>query len=275
MTRAFHALERSLRDGPPDESGYVAEAVDVTLAAQPERELSVLTLERVRRAQFGRRSRTRAPSLSFVTVLAIGVVVAFGGLVAIARLGQIGAGAEPTPYPSGSPSGPAVLIPPLTETFESPRNGFSVDYPSGWSVRPATKAWPQDFFLPLGNPALDELKKEGEARLNVASQPLGAGETEAEWLASYAHAYQGSKPCGTTPATSPTLAIDGHTAYLVTDGCPMSADQHFSSPDVAYGAVVVAAGRVYEITFDGNVDRAYFDAIAVTIRLNPASAVDD
>jgi hypothetical protein len=273
MTRAFDALEASLRAGP-DESGFAAGPFDVNARVREEPEPSFMTIERVGRVELRRPGRAASLSFSVVSALALALAIAVGGFVILGDVNRSGPGVRQTPASSPSASGSAVLIPALTETFVSIRNGFSVDYPAGWSVRPATKSWPADIFLPLGNPAYDELQRRGEAALNVASQRLAAGQTEADWLASFFHPYQGPDPCGTAPADSPRLQIDGHSGYLVDVGCPMPADRTFSVPDLQYRAIVIADGRVYDIRLDGNVDRAYFDAIVATIRLDPSSAVD-
>jgi hypothetical protein len=276
MTRAFHALERSLRDGPPDESGYIPGPIEVGRGARPDPALSAVTLERVRPVDSDRPppSRSLSSSFSFIVSIAVAMALVVGGLAVFARLGGIGAGDRRTPSPSSAATGPAFVVPPLTETFVSPRNGFSVRYPVGWSVKPATKSWPADIFLPLGNPAFDELQRAGEARLVVASQRLGAGQTDADWLAAFHHPYQGAAPCGTAPLASPRVTIDGHSGYLVAAGCPMPADRTFSTPDIQFQAIVIADGRVYDIELDGNIDRSYFDALVATIRLDPASAID-
>jgi hypothetical protein len=277
MTRAFHALERSLRDGPPDESGYIPGPIEVGRGARPEPALPAVTLERVRPVDIERppRSRSLAQSFSFILSVAVGVALVVGGLAVFDRLVGSGASDRRSPSPSSSAAtGPAFVVAPLSQTFVSPRNGFSVRYPAGWSVKPATKSWPADIFLPLGNPAFDELQRAGEARLVVASQRLGAGQTDADWLASFAHIYQGAAPCGTAPAASPRVTIDGHSGYLVNVGCPLPADSTFSTPDIRFRAIVIADGRVYDVQLDGNVDRSYFDALVATIRLDPASAVD-
>lgn len=277
MTRAFHALERSLRDGPPDESGYIPGLIEVGRGAPPDPALAAVTLERVRPVDIGHppRSRSLSSSFSFIVSIAVAMALVVGGLAVFDRIGGMGAGDQHTPSPSSSAAtGPAIVVPLLTETFVSPRNGFSVRYPAGWSTKPATKTWPADIFLPLGNPAFDELQRAGEARLVVASQLLGAGQTDADWLAAFAHIYQGSAPCGTAPSASPRLTIDGHSGYLVNVGCPLPADSTFSTPDIRFRAIVIADGRVYDIQLDGNVDRSYFDALVATIRLDPASAID-
>ena len=267
----FDALERSLRDGPPDESGYAAGPIAAGAHAGPEAESSFMTVERIGRVP----TRAASPTFSAVSALALVIAISVGGVVFLGYLNRSGPGDRQTPQPtSPAPSGSTVTIPPLTETFVSPRNGFSVSYPAGWSVRPATESWPLDIFLPLENPALDKLQRPGEAELNVASQRLAVGQTEAEWLDAFFHPFEGAAPCGTLPADSPRLAIDGRTGYLVNDACPMPADREFSVPDLQYRAIVIADGRVYDIRLDGNIDRAYFDAIVATIRLDPSSALD-
>ena len=264
----FDALERSLREGPPDESGYAAGRIDTGAPARSKPVGSTMTVERVGRVP----TRAVFPTFSVVSALALALAIAVGGIVFLGSMNGSGPGGQQTPQ--HPPSGSTLSIPPLTRTFVSPRNGFTVSYPAGWSVRPATKSWPPDIFLPLGNPAYDQFQRPGEAALNVASQPLAAGQTEADWLASFSHPYQGAAPCGTAPADSPRLAISGRSGYLVDAGCPMPADTNFSNPDLRYRAIVIADGRVYDISLHGNVDRAYFDAIVATIRLDPASAAD-
>ena len=268
---SFDALERSLRDGPPDESGYAAGMIDAGAPAGPEAESSFMTVERIGRVP----TRAASPTFSAVSALALLIAISVGGIVFLGYLNRSGPGDQQTPQPTSAvPSASTLAIPPLTETFVSPRNGFTVSYPAGWSVRPATDIWPSDIFLPLGHPAFDSLQQPGEAELNVASQRLAVGQTEAEWLDAFFHPFQGAAPCGTLPDKSPRLAIDGRTGYLVTDACPMPADRQFSVPDLEYRAIVIADGRVYDIRLHGNIDRAWFDAIVATIRLDPSSALD-
>jgi hypothetical protein len=277
MTRSFHALERSLRDGPPDESGYVG--VPIELGSEPAlaRATGVRLVRRDGPTERGRGPRTLVPSLMTVVVLGLAVVIAIGGLAILGRMSRSGIGTDvgsPALLASPRSSAAPIAVPPLTETFVSTRNGISIRYPAGWTVRPATTSWPPDIFLPMGNSALDDLRRPGEARLTIASQRLGVGQTEDEWLAAYVPPYQGPKPCATDPRTSPRLRIDGVTAYLNIAGCPLPADTKFSVPDVQSAALVVAGGRVYLISLDGNVDQAYFEAVIATVRLDPASALD-
>ena len=41
-----------------------------------------------------------------------------------------------------------------------------------------------------------------------------------------------------------------------------------------FNAFVFAGDRVYQITLDGEVDLAYFEALLATMKLDPASAID-
>jgi hypothetical protein len=277
MTRSFHALERSLRDGPLDESGYAAEAFELGSASAPAHTTRVRTLERVGLVGDRRAPRRLVPSFTTIATLALGAAIAVGGLALLGRMSRSGPGhdaGQPSPVVSPRSGAAAIPVPPLTETFVSTRNGFSVNFPAGWTVKPATTSWPQNIFLPIGNSALDDLQRPGEARLTVASQRLGAGQTQDEWLAAYVRPYRGAKPCSTDLTSSPRIPIGGQSGYLATAGCPMPADTKFSVPDVQFEAFVFAGGRVYEISLDGNVDLGYFGALVATIRLDPSRAID-
>ena len=147
-------------------------------------------------------------------------------------------------------------------------------HPAGWVIRPATAAWPLNIFLPVGNPGLDELTRPGVARLVVASQRLGTGQTEDDWLAAYFHPYQGGLTCGGDRSTWPRLPISGASGYLDADACGWPADERVSEPDVWFDAIVFSGGRVYQIGLDGNVDLAYFKAVLAEVTLDPSSAID-
>ena len=263
MTDPLRALERSLREGPPDEADYRAESIVVDNRVVLGPGAVDVEMEQLRRTRLRQRPRSVLPASYLAAVLTIAVVA--GG---VAILGEVG-------KPSGTGAAtPSISVPALSETFISPRNGFSVNYPAGWTVTPATADWAENTFLPLGNPALDDLRRAGEARLVVASQPLAAGETEAEWLAAFVHPFTGPVVCATDPATSPRLPIGGQSGYLDTPGCPLPGDTKFSTPDLEYSAIVFAGGRAYRFSLDGVVDLAYFQAVLDTVILDPANAVD-
>lgn len=269
MEEPVTALERSLRDGPPDERGYRAEAIDFSAEAP---EPSKVRLRDSRRSVgLVGRSGSMSPVFSFATFVAILFVLVVGGYGVFQRINQAGAG--PSALPSSLESASPVLVPPLTETFVSTRNGFSVRYPAGWSTRAATTSWRPNSYLPIGNSALDELKRAREARLVAASQRLAPGQTEAQWLASFLQPYDRGA-CVHDRSTWPRVTVDGESGYLDIEACPLPADTNFSAPDIEFHVIVFSGGRVYEIALDGVVDRGYLEAMLATIRLDPGNALD-
>jgi len=261
-TEPNSALEQSLREGPPDERDYRAEAIDFSAEAPGRWRVGRRSLG------FRRRSQGLNPVWSFAGSAAILLVIVVGGFAVLQRVSQ--AGSSPSPLPSRTSPIP---VPALTQTFVSPRNGFSVRYPAGWSTKPATSSWRPNTYVPIGNPALDELKLQGEARLVVASQRLAAGQTEASWIAAFVQPYDLGF-CTGDRASWPRLTVDGRLGYLDVEACPAAADTGFSAPDLRFDLIVFSGGRAYEIALDGVVDRAYFEAILATIRLDPANALD-
>ena len=299
MTDPLGALERSLRDGPPDESGYRVGRRELEIG------IGALTVDGITPVQGvvptlrARRGLSLAPRTPMVALLV--AVIAVGGVVLATRNGQpvVGPPASSTPGPgvtstasqipspsasssagpsaSGLPGGSAIPVPPLTQSFVSTRNGFSVSYPAGWTATPATRSWPPDTYTQLGSPTLDELKLAGQVRLIVASQRLGAGQTEAQWVAAYFRPFVGGDVCPTASAlaASPRLPIDGRSGYLDIAGCPASSNDPAISPrDVVFEAFVFSSDRVYQVVLDGDVDLAYFQTLLATMRLDPSSAID-
>jgi hypothetical protein len=267
------ALERSLRQGPADEAGYRAEAIDFGTDADgqsPER------LRAGRRSVgFVPRPRSTRPVFSYADSMVVLLLIVIVGFAVLQRVSQVGSGQSPLPSatPSPGPNASPIPVPALTETFVSTRNGFSVRYPAGWSTKAATTSWRPQTYVPIGNSALDELKRQGEARLVVASQRLAPGETEASWIASFNQPFD-LGACSVDRAAWPRLAVDGQSGYLDVEACPLPADTGFSTPDLRFDVIVFAGGRVYEIALDGVVDRAYFEALLATVHLDPASALD-
>lgn len=297
MTDPFASLERSLRDGPPDELGYRdrRREPEIGFGATSVDGLAPVRVIGLLRTRGEIQSLSMSPfAVVVVAAIAIGVV-AFAIRQDPIVIGPAASGLTspsptsmptPTARPSASPSpGPtanqlpsqaAVSIPPLTRTFLSTRNGFAIAYPSDWTARPATQSWKPDTITRIGSPVVDQLELAGKFRLVVASQRLGPGQTEAQWVAAYFPPYQGAIECANAsdlPA-SPRITIDGRVGYLRLGGCPVAADRAMSATDVEFEAFVFAADRVYKINFDGDVDLASFEALVSTMTLDPASAID-
>ena len=178
MTEPFGRLERSLRDGPPDETGYRLTRQDLEVGMGARSVDGITQLQGVIRMPPARRTTTL--SLQLPVAVVVVAVIAVGGVALATRNSQsttTGPLASTTPRPSqtptttqapgsptpsspasmttSQPSRPAISIPPLTSTFVSTRNGFSIDYPADWTATPATQSWPPDTFTQLGNPELD------------------------------------------------------------------------------------------------------------------------
>lgn len=149
--------------------------------------------------------------------------------------------------------------PPLVETFMSPRMYFSLRYPAGWSITPATEAWREKGAS--WTPTQVDLLKGEFVALRATSQELDRGQAADAWLRRYLAA--AASTCLETP--NEAVAIDGHLGVIDSNGCPASplAGQLF---DVA----VVAGGRGYNFTMEGAVDRASFLAILKTVRFGAA-----
>ena len=270
MTSTFEALERSLRAGPPDEAGYRARVLDLPTATVERGPTAMPAWPPTRVVPFARvvaaRRPDRVPVGSSWRHLAAVVVVAIGLMAAgIVSLNRADVGSRPS---SG------ITVSTLTERFASTRNGFSISYPAGWTVTPATAAWPQNNLLPTRHPAQDRLELPAVARLVVASQPLGAGQTEEDWLAAFFQPYPRANPCRSDRATWPRLQLDGASAYLDVIDCPTSRDDQIAARDMSFEALAFAGGRVYQFRLNGDVDRADFEALLGSVRFDPARAVD-
>jgi hypothetical protein len=271
MTSTFEALERSLRAGPADESGYRARPLDLPTATVDRGPTAMPASALTRVVPFVRVVAARRPDrvpdgaswrhLAAVVVVAIGLMAA--GIVGLANRADV-----------GSRPASGITVSSLTERFASTRNGFSVSYPAGWTVTPATAVWPRNIFLPRGHPALDRLELPDVARLVVASQSLGAGQTEEDWLAAFFQPYPRANPCSSDRSTWPRLQLDGASAYLHLIDCPTSRDDQIAARDMSFEALAFAGGRVYQLRLNGDVDRADFEALLASVRFDPANAVD-
>jgi hypothetical protein len=126
-----------------------------------------------------RRARRRLFANGAVAMLA-------AGAIAVAALAGID-GIRGAPVPANQPTPPSVTQPPspFTERFDSPLNGLSIGYPSGWRTRAATEPWGHDAVAfgardvdVIFDPTLRE-----DLYLAVVSEPLGSSSgPEWEWV---------------------------------------------------------------------------------------------
>jgi len=171
--------------------------------------------------------------------------------------------AKATPLPSA---------PPLTQSFTSARNGFSIRYPSGWTATPATASWSPGTALDWGEPQLDAIQSKTE-RFVASSQRLNLSESADDWLLRMCRLYEaGWVNCDTALPTWPVITVGAGTGRIFQDGVGGGAMPVDGSR--VFDAFLVIGDRGYEVTLDGLVDRATFDALLASMTLDPAAAVD-
>jgi hypothetical protein len=160
-------------------------------------------MDEVHRLRPGRRTQRARRSLGFPVRGAGGVRSVRQGAAAVGLVGAAGLAvlalaaivggppsqvASPTNSPAASPlastrpsATPRPQIP-LTERFDSAVNRFSISYPAGWTVKPATKAWAYGSSLTLADPTVDVLRApDGRTSLYVTSLAIPRGVTESIW----------------------------------------------------------------------------------------------
>jgi hypothetical protein len=166
-----------------------------------------------------------------------------------------------TPSPSAAGSGSATLA--LTETFTSTRHGYSVRYPAGWAVTPATKPWSELGKNLWGSGMNDELSS-STVRFSGASRPLDPSQTADQWLTAYAG--------GGSTSSWPTVSIGGQSGRITYDGGP-AAGGSLAPGAVMYDAVIVVGRRGYNFNMDGILDRRTFEGLLSTVTFESVPAL--
>ncbi len=223
----------------------------------------------------------RFPDMSKFVPIGLGVaavVVVLAGIQLLASPAPGGVGAVPSVQPSPTPSptpvpspsaSPASSPPPLTQTFTSPLHGISVSYPEGWLARAATEPWtdgPSSHSVDL---AIDDPQPDADHLydpiltdhlfLTMTSQPIGDS-TPDEWMA--------AQMAGECTATEP-IAVGEASGLIGSEGCDL--------------AVVTTDGRGYWMILRrsgddpsavASYDRAWFEEVLATVKLQPEDAVD-
>lgn len=149
-------------------------------------------------------------------------------------------------------NGPAQI--PLTEMFRSPTMQYSIKFPTGWTVTPATEAGRGDRDS-SGQRNVDVLDG-GSVLFTGTSQPLTGGQSPANWIGWYLTA-AGTDQCGVREYTD----FMGLTGLIDLNGCSST-----DMPGHIYSAAVVIDGRGYSFNIQGKVDHALFVSMLRTIR---------
>jgi hypothetical protein len=208
-------------------------------------------------------------------------VVAIGALALLAGPGGRFGTPSPSPLPSTSASAPP--LPALDATFNSPTYGYQIRYPTGWTVTPAAAPWPLGTNYGPGDPVTDNIvtpSGAARARISAASLVLPGGLTMYDFR-SYASPYSSpfdGNPCPPdAPLPGPVVldyeASPGATlkpveAVVSINGCLALAELGGH----VYDLQVIAGGRGYSFTLDGDLTPADALAWLATIRLEPTRA---
>lgn len=217
----------------------------------------------------------RAAATLIVAVVAIGVLAL--------EVGQRGSNVGgPSPSPMPSPSSYGLPLPTLDATFVSPGYGYQIRYPTGWSVRPGAPPWQAGVGLMPDNPTADSIiSPVGPERLRftAASLLLPNGMTMDAFRALAAPL---ASPFNSTPCTpiaplsgpvlvglqaSPGASPQQVQAVISVNGCGELAELGGRVYDVE----VIAGGRGYEFTLDGQITTADVPAWLATVTLEPSS----
>jgi hypothetical protein len=200
-----------------------------------------------------------------LSVIAAVVVVVIGGVVLL----------RPGSPSSGSPSGPGGStgsspgssgMPPLSKTFTSTVNGYSMSYPDGWKVVTATQSWTtgSTTFNPDDH-SVDSFSGPNLA-IYAVSQKLATSGSPTQWLDKYlsdAKLEFSNRPDCAVVKTEP-IVVDGATGVM-----------NYSCSIVLIDAVVTSAGRGYVFSMQGDsVDKAWVLDLLKTVKLNPQAAID-
>ena len=211
-------------------------------------------------------------------VAAVAIVAVVVGGLSFLRPGTgqpagVGGPGSPAPSASASPStsppppgSPAVSVEPLTQAFTSPTFGYSMKYPTDWTVTPTIGVGPD-------SGAADEFDSGAPGwYLRSLSRSIPEGAAVDDWIVG---TLQVSSDSGCMPPRhiQESVIIDGH------EGRIMGFCGRGPAPQVE--ATVVADKRAYLLTLFDNrpvpnesETRALFDRFAATITLDPASAVE-
>jgi hypothetical protein len=184
---------------------------------------------------------------------ALGIAVAVGAIL-VARGLTVSlpddVGTTPTPAPEGR------------ARFDSPSYGYSIVYPSDWTVEPATVPWAWGEDVSETGRA-DWFVRPGEGGvLGIASTEIAASMTEEEWVddALRQRATAEGAACDRAPGIQP-LEIDG-VPGVIAPACSTAA--------------VATRGRGYLIILYGDLraDRGLYDDVLASMDLRPAAGVD-
>jgi hypothetical protein len=126
-----------------------------------------------------------AAVLAFLALVSCAAVACSSGEAERAAAGgqaTVGSGSNPTASQTTPDQTPSLFG--GTERFDSPLNGLSIGYPSGWRTRAAIQPWAGHSDVAFGAPDVDVIfhpKLKDDLYLAVVSEPLG-GTSGSDWV---------------------------------------------------------------------------------------------
>jgi hypothetical protein len=200
--------------------------------------------------------------------------IVLGGVGLVVAVALVLAGASRLPGTSAQlVSGTDTTQSPPTETthgfstFTSAVQGITIDYPSGWSVRSATKPWNEGpvTFAASDVDVIFDPSLRGDVYLALASEPLGDG-AGSSWPT--------QPPSSTgicadaTGMDGGSITVDGAHGWIERCGSPTAGGHFLSVATDARGYVVylhVANDRALQRTYDAD----FFDSLVARVAFEP------
>jgi len=226
--------------------------------------------QRVLAATFERTRRTRQEPAwravlgrvhmpRFVPALGGAAVVVMAAVLALNFIPLFGPGGPTTQPPTQPPSSALGF-----SRFDSTIHGISIDYPSGWQTRPATKPWNDDSFT-FDAPGVDVLfdpRFQDGLYIALASRPLG-GQAPEDWLWAAALVCEGGGNFG-------RITVDGAEASIRgCDGFANNFEDHVVQVATPTHLYVIYLHVRDDPILQGTYTEAWFDAALKTVDLAP------
>jgi hypothetical protein len=148
--------------------------------------------------------------------------------------------------------------------YDSPRNGYSIELPSDWTVKSATANWQPGALLTEEDPAADRMDGPGHL-VFAGSQPLPSGSDAESWIQGIwdlRAAAQGPElPCQNQLEDWVEVSV-GDTTGLMDTKCE----------GLVLFVLVAAGDRGYTFV-DNSGDRDLFEQMLSTVELTPETAI--
>lgn len=216
-----------------------------------------------------RRARRRAARTAVVGV--IGVAAAVALVFAGASQLRVAPPNIPVTVPTAAPRpSPA----PGFSTFSSPLHGITIDYPAGWTVRPATESWTHGTVTfdasnvdVIFDPSLGD-----DVYLALVSEPLG-GEAGPDWVGGEILSTAGI--CAdATGGNGGSFTLDGAAGWIGNCGSPSAGGSYLMVATDTRGYLIYLH-KAHELALQDTYDFDFFENLLETVDLEPVATPGD